>query len=370
MSRFMLLLVSLCLCLVDWALSEDARVETPTVREATAPAPLPKIRPAPPAPVAVIPRSKVDHLREAARHLEAAGYTEDADEFRSMAESLLSTSVDLLRQKEAEVARLHREIAELREITGMHDRVQLTCRVVEVSRTRLRELGLQGHEELARWTSFANIEPQLIPGGSHPSEPLGKLINSLHDSGAAKVLAEPVLVTTAGTTACLISGGEFPVPVLGAGDELEVEFRPFGVRLQATPELLGDGRLRVELVAEVSERDFTRSAQVRGIAVPGLTTRRVNTQAEMRFGETTVVGGLVSHGEVERAEDGAHPPAPPSCDETELLILVTPEPVSTAPAIPTPAVQSEPVAIPAPPGARFFAVPESESIIGPLNVTR
>jgi hypothetical protein len=363
----MLLLVSVCLCLVDWALSEDVPLETPAVREAAAPAPSPRIRPVPPAPVTIIPRSKVDHLREAARHLAAAGYTQDADEFRSMAESLLSTSVDLLRQKEAEVARLHREIAELREITGMHDRIQLTCRIIEVSRARLRDLGLHRDGDRERWASFANTEPsRAMFNASPPPEHVCKLIDLLHERGAANVLAEPVLVTTAGTTACLVSGGEFPVPVPvpAAGGQFEIEFRAFGVKLEATPEVLGDSRLRVDLVAEVSERDFTNSAHVQGIDVPALAMRRVNTQMEMRFGETVVVGGLVSR------PIGADEPDGPPCEETELLILVTPEPVSAAPAIPTPAAAPrEPHRIPAPPGERFSTDPEPEFNFDVLKIT-
>jgi Flp pilus assembly secretin CpaC len=369
----MLLLVSVCLCLVDWALSEDAPRETPAVREAAAPAPSPRIRPAPPAPVTIIPRSKVDHLREAARHLEAAGYTEDADEFRSMAESLLSTSVDLLRQKEAEVARLHREIAELREITGMHDRIQLTCRIIEVSRARLRDLGLHQDGDTAQWASFASTEPSSSGfNASHPPQQVCKLIDLLRERGAAKVLAEPVLVTTAGRTACLVSGGEFPVPVPAAGGKFEIEFRAFGVKLEATPEVLGDSRLRVDLVAEVSERDFTTSAHVQGIDVPGLTTRRVSTQMEMRFGETVVVGGLVNRRPIgDGQEDGADAPEGSSCEENELLILVTPEPVSAAPAIPTPAAAPrEPHRIPAPPGERFSTDPEPEFNFDVLKITR
>ena len=82
--------------------------------------------------------------------------------------------------------------------------------------------------------------------------------------------------------------GSYHVLVPQGLGTVSIEWREFGVRLEAVPIILGNGRLRLELMPEVSERDFTNAVNVNGLIVPGLTTRRVNTQVEMRFGETLI----------------------------------------------------------------------------------
>jgi pilus assembly protein CpaC len=52
--------------------------------------------------------------------------------------------------------------------------------------------------------------------------------------------------------------------------------------------------VRLQLQPEVSDRDFSNAVQTNGVTVPGLTTRRVNTEVEMRFGETFMLAGLIS----------------------------------------------------------------------------
>src|SRR5690606_7472356 len=90
---------------------------------------------------------------------------------------------------------------------------------------------------------------------------------------------------------------------------------------------------------EVSERDFSNAVNIQGMVVPGITTRRVNTQVEMRFGETLMIGGLIStrkSGETAKIPflgelplvGAAFRRVQYSDSETELLILVTPHMVA------------------------------------------
>jgi pilus assembly protein CpaC len=119
-------------------------------------------------------------------------------------------------------------------------------------------------------------------------------IEALQREALAKILAEPVLVTTSGRPANLLSGGEFPILVPQGLGTASIDWREFGVRMEAVPIVLGNGRLRLDIAPEVSERDFSNAVDVNGFVVPGLTTRRVNTQVEMRFGDTLIIGGLIS----------------------------------------------------------------------------
>ena len=87
---------------------------------------------------------------------------------------------------------------------------------------------------------------------------------------------------------------------------------------------------------------------VDGLVVPGINVRRVNTQVEMRFGETLMIGGLISTtrtGDIQKVPVLGEIPWIGAAfsrkifteGETELLILVTPEmaaPVSAGQCMP------------------------------------
>jgi pilus assembly protein CpaC len=47
------------------------------------------------------------------------------------------------------------------------------------------------------------------------------------------------------------------------------------------------------LQPEVSQKDFSNAVTTAGLTVPGLTTRRINTSVELRFGQTFMLGGLI-----------------------------------------------------------------------------
>lgn len=161
-------------------------------------------------------------------------------------------------------------------------------------------------------------------------------LDALKEERLLKILSEPTLVATNGRPATMLSGGEFPVLVPQSLGTTTIEWRDFGVRMEAVPIILGDGMVRMEVMPEVSERDFANSVQVNGSTVPALTTRRVNTQVEMRFGQTLMLAGLISTRQT--AETAKTPflgelPWVGSLFrkvryddvETELVILITPE---------------------------------------------
>ena len=66
--------------------------------------------------------------------------------------------------------------------------------------------------------------------------------------------------------------------------------------------MLPAGRIRLELQVEVSEFDFRNNVEVNGSAIPGLTTRRVNTSLLADPGQTILVGGHLSDEASEQVE--------------------------------------------------------------------
>lgn len=120
-------------------------------------------------------------------------------------------------------------------------------------------------------------------------------ISSLREESLVKILAEPEIVATNGRPATLLSGGEFPIVVPQSLGTVSIQYREFGVRMEAVAIVLGNGNLRLELQPEVSDRDDAHGVTINGTTVPALTVRRVNTQVEMKFGQTLMLAGLISN---------------------------------------------------------------------------
>jgi pilus assembly protein CpaC len=198
--------------------------------------------------------------------------------------------------------------------------VLLRVRFAEVTRTALTQLGLSlltsptgisstvgsiGTEQYAS-PSFTNI------GASGAAATLGDLLNvflfstkynigalvkALQTKGLLQSLAEPNLVAESGTTASFLAGGEFPIPIAqgsGANIGISVQFKEYGIRLAFTPTILGD-RVHLKVKPEVSSLDFSNAVTLAGYAIPALTTRRVETEIELRDGQTFAIAGLLNN---------------------------------------------------------------------------
>jgi pilus assembly protein CpaC len=77
--------------------------------------------------------------------------------------------------------------------------------------------------------------------------------------------------------------------VTSTSDRFEVEFKPFGVRLDFVPTLTWSDRIDLRVFPEVSEIDQSVSVQ----GVPGLKVRRTVNRVEMKDGESLVIAGLL-----------------------------------------------------------------------------
>ena len=209
--------------------------------------------------------------------------------------------------------------------------IQLRLVVAEVSRTKLRQLGLNFRSthtafsfdgDDASITSMMGFlsaldsvaEPLSLAG---PADGLAQtvganlawrladgndewlaLLRALKEEGIAKLLAEPVLVSNSGRPASFLDGGEFailvPQPTQSNQITYTVEFRTFGVRLNFLPTVMADGWIRLQVSAEVSEPDQTLGAAFAGSLVPGLRARRAETTVTMRSGQTLAMAGSCS----------------------------------------------------------------------------
>lgn len=124
---------------------------------------------------------------------------------------------------------------------------------------------------------------------------IGMVLKALDGTGAFQSLAEPNLIAYNGQEASFLAGGEFPVPVVqGATGSVTIMFKEFGVRLSFIPMIAGD-IIRLQVRPEVSTLDFANGITLSGFRIPALTTRRAETDVELRDGQSFAIAGLLSN---------------------------------------------------------------------------
>jgi pilus assembly protein CpaC len=126
---------------------------------------------------------------------------------------------------------------------------------------------------------------------------LGLAIRAMQSKGLFQSLAEPNLVAESGKDASFLAGGEFPIPVVqgsGANLAINVVFKEFGIRLNFTPTVNGD-RIHLKVRPEVSTLDFNNAVTLQGFRIPALSTRRTETELELRNHQTFAIAGLMNN---------------------------------------------------------------------------
>ncbi len=215
--------------------------------------------------------------------------------------------------------------------------VMLKVRIAELKRSAVRRLGVDMEGAFKEF--FAQ---SLLAGGGNIAVSglfsegrFNVFIKALATNGSAKILAEPNLVTLSGQTATFLAGGEFAVPTVvgvGGAQAATTSFKGFGTSINFTPTVLDHDRIRLQVRPTFST--LNRNNTVNGIF--GLDTRTVNTVVDLREGQVLALAGLLQ--EEQRGENVRVPglgdvpvlrllfsSKSMSRDETELIILVSPE---------------------------------------------
>ena len=225
------------------------------------------------------------------------------------------------------------------------EQVHLKVRVAEVNRSVLKELGVDWNQGLQTTSVLAsaglsgdgikNLFSNASSSVTLSSQSLGTYIKALEQYQLVRTLAEPSLTAVSGESASFLAGGEFPIPVAADNDTVTIEFKSFGVGLDFTPVVVGDGRISMQISTEVSDLSDNGAIQINNFTIPALSVRRANTTVELPSGGTIMMAGLIQQntrrlskgvpglrqlpilGSFFRAEEH-------EIDETELVILVTP----------------------------------------------
>jgi pilus assembly protein CpaC len=196
--------------------------------------------------------------------------------------------------------------------------IQLQVRIAELDRSKLDAFGINFFSlgknsgavtteqfspptfQTQNGTNTASISDFLNLFYFNFDHGLGATIKDLQTKGILEILAEPNLTTIHGKPARFLAGGEFPYPIVqpgGAGTvpTVTVQFRPYGVKLEFTPYVNSDGTIRLKVAPEVSALDYTNEVVIAGYALPALSTRRAETEVELKDGQSFGISGILDH---------------------------------------------------------------------------
>ncbi|GAC1395349.1 MAG: hypothetical protein NVS1B2_21540 [Vulcanimicrobiaceae bacterium] len=192
--------------------------------------------------------------------------------------------------------------------------VDVKVYVLEVDRTAQSSLGLRLNTgtntaiggagtptfTLANQPSLTAVESSRVTRGN-PFQvgPFARIsllaptLDLLMTQGHAKLLSSPNLVAMPGQEATFLVGGEIPIPVSNGLGTVTVAYKEFGVKLNVTPTILGNGSVEAKITPEISDLDFADGVTLNGFTIPALKTSKISTDVITRDGESIVMGGLL-----------------------------------------------------------------------------
>ncbi|KAA0257350.1 hypothetical protein FHQ18_09900 [Deferribacter autotrophicus] len=191
--------------------------------------------------------------------------------------------------------------------------VMIEAKIVEISKTGSRELGIQWSANTNINSTNINFPNTITIGGGTTTgymvnlpvtDPTGSLsillgnysgsfildakLQALEQEGLAKIVSQPKIVTLNNKEAKIESGFEFHYKVIG-NDDTDVKSDEAKLSLTVTPQVTPDNNILLKIVVDKSELDFSRTVD----GYPLKYTRKAETFVKLKDGETTVIGGLV-----------------------------------------------------------------------------
>lgn len=121
-------------------------------------------------------------------------------------------------------------------------------------------------------------------------------LSALEASGLGRVISTPRLLTANRAEAFIQQGVAVPFEAVLSGEDgqrgaVSVQFREAALGLKATPLILSDGRIQLDL--EITQDTVGQIFQTgRGGSVPSIDTRQLGTRVFVSDGQTLVLGGI------------------------------------------------------------------------------
>ena len=193
------------------------------------------------------------------------------------------------------------------------DQVMLKVTVAEIQRDVIKQLGINLAGQFgsgASMVTFNTDNPfsaqgsplsttRIDPSFGNIGNRVTATIRAMERAGVIRTLAEPSLTAISGESSTFLAGGEFPVPSGRTCDPATgfctdtIQWKKFGVGLSFTPVVLGEGRISLRVLTEVSELSSEAAVQIAGLTIPSLRTRRAETTVEIPSGGSIAMAGMI-----------------------------------------------------------------------------
>jgi len=194
--------------------------------------------------------------------------------------------------------------------------------VAEVQRDVIKQLGvdLTGSAQFGSSVlDFKNTNPFPVYGQALVQsnaitgtwKDINATLRAMERAGVIRTLAEPNLSAISGEHAVFMAGGEVPIPagytcaptstVVTAQIicQYSIEWKKFGVGLNFTPVVMGEGRISLKVMTEVSELSTENQLTLtqsfgNPLTIPSIKTRRAETTLEIPSGGALAMAGMLS----------------------------------------------------------------------------
>jgi type IV pilus assembly protein PilQ len=245
----------------------------------------------------------------------AVSYSSAATEVKPHIEKILtkdrgSVSVDaknnqIIINDTAERVRQAEEI--VRRIDKVTSQVVIEARVVEVSDTFSRELGLtwslsSGPGLIGDWIGNTDMAMNLpSQSGSSIGINFSRLsgvpfvlqarLNALETMGEGRILSSPKILTLNNKKAKIKQGLEYPYLERDSSGGSSVKFKNIDLLLEVTPQVTPDNRVSMNIY--ITKNDVAGITQ----GVPSVATNEAQTELLVNDGDTIVIGGIIKSSE-------------------------------------------------------------------------
>jgi type IV pilus assembly protein PilQ len=240
--------------------------------------------------------------------------------------------------------------------------VLIEARIVEVSTTEVKDLGIQwgvftkGTNTLASAGGYSNLGTGTFTGENYivdfpgnagvgsgsgftfgilnPAKTMGLdlQLSALEEAGKGKIISNPRIMTVDNTEALISQGESIPYRMQTAEGTVSEGFKDYTLSMKVKPHIAPDNSVALSIEAKKEEPNWTRLS---ALGTPASTKREANTNVIIKDGETVVIGGILK---TSRQESNKGVPvlmnipilgwlfkSTSATDETsELLIFITP----------------------------------------------
>ncbi|MES9828703.1 MAG: type IV pilus secretin PilQ [Candidatus Thiodiazotropha sp.] len=123
-------------------------------------------------------------------------------------------------------------------------------------------------------------------------------LTAMQTEGRGELVSSPRVITSDQTQATIKQGVEIPYQEATSSGATKIAFKEALLKLDVTPHITPDDRVRMDLVINKDNPDFSRAV----LGVPPIDTREIETTVLVDNGETVVLGGVFERNKTNNSE--------------------------------------------------------------------